>query len=98
MIPTPTEREGNGTCHNEMSAANDDNPHGRLIDILAKALHTAGKEGITKQDVLPAVADFLVSLALIMAGEEGARAAIKRIEGRIEDWKAGTFPTPNTTH
>jgi hypothetical protein len=48
--------------------------------------------------VLPAVADFLVSLAPIMAGEEGARAAIKRIEGRIEDWKAGTFPTPNTTH
>ena len=70
-----------------MSAENDDNPHGRLIDILAldKALHTAGKKGITKQDVLPAVADFLVSLALIMAAEGGARAVIKRIEGRIED-------------
>jgi hypothetical protein len=81
-----------------MSAANDDNPHGSLIDILAKTLHTAGKEGIKKQDVLPAVADFLVSLALIMAGEEGARAVIKRIEGRIEDWKAGTSPAPNTTH
>jgi hypothetical protein len=33
-----------------------------------------------------------------MAGEEGAPAVIKRIEGRIEDWKAGTFPTPNTTY
>ena len=55
-----------------MSAAIDDNPHGRLIGILTEALHTAGEEGITKQEVLPAVADFLVSLALIMAGEEGA--------------------------
>ena len=60
-------------------------------------IHTDGKEGITKQDVLPAVADFLVSLALIMAGGEGARAVIKRIEGRIEDWKAGTFSAPNIT-
>jgi hypothetical protein len=42
--------------------------------------------------VLPAVADFLASLALIMAGEEDARAVIKRIEGRIEDWKAGHLP------
>lgn len=80
-----------------MSAAIDDNPQRRLIDILTEALHTAGEEGITKQDVLPAVADFLVSLALIMAGEEGARAVIKQIEGRIEDWKAGTFSAPNIT-
>lgn len=53
-----------------MSAANDDDPHGHLIDALTEALQAAGKEGITKQDVLPAVADFLASLALIMAGEE----------------------------
>ena len=33
-----------------------------------------------------------------MAREEGARAVIKGIEGRIEDWKAGSFPTPNITH
>jgi hypothetical protein len=59
---------------------------------------TAGKEGITKQDVLPAVADVLASLALIIAGEDGTRAAIKRLEGRIEDWKAGTFPAPAITH
>jgi hypothetical protein len=80
-----------------MSATNDD-AHRRLIDILTEALQTAGKEEITKQDVLPAVADFLVSLALIMAGEEGARAVIMRIESRIEDWKAGTFPAPDITH
>jgi hypothetical protein len=75
--------------------ADDDNAHGRLVDILTEALQRAGTEGITKQDVLPAVADFLVSLALIMAGEPGARAVITRIEGRINDWKAGTFPAQN---
>jgi hypothetical protein len=79
-----------------MPAANDDqDAHGRLIDILTEALQKAGAEGITKEDVLPAVADFLSSLALIMAGEPGARAVIARIEGRIEDWKAGRFPAPD---
>ena len=39
-----------------------------------------------------------IFVRLIMAREEGARAVIKRIEGRIEDWKAGTFPAPNITH
>ena len=39
-----------------------------------------------------------IFVRLIMAREEGARAVIKRIEGRIEDWKAGAFPAPNITH
>jgi hypothetical protein len=83
-----------------MPEANDDNDHAhrRLIDLLTHALQQGGKEGITKQDVLPAVTDFLVSVALIMHGEEGARAVIARIESRIEDWKAGTFPQPNIAH
>jgi hypothetical protein len=81
-----------------MPAANDDDAHRRLIDLLTDALQTAGQEGVSKQDVLPAVADFLASLALIMAGEEGARAVITRLEGRIEDWKAGIFPAPDITH
>ena len=38
-----------------------------------------------------------IFVRLIMAREEGARAVIKRIEGRIEDWKAGTFSAPNIT-
>jgi hypothetical protein len=76
-----------------MAAANDDHDtHGRLVDILTEALQRAGAEGITKEDVLPAVSDFLSSLALILAGEAGARAVITRMEGRIEDWKAGRFP------
>ena len=76
-----------------MSETNDnEDAHGRLIDILTEALQQAGSEGITRQDVLPALIDFTVSIALIMAGEEGARAALTRIEGRIEDWKAGRFP------
>jgi hypothetical protein len=73
--------------------SNDNDAHGRLIDdILNEALQTAGTEGVTKQDVLPAVPDFLTSLALIMGGEEGVRAVITRMEGRIEDWRAGRFP------
>jgi hypothetical protein len=79
-----------------MPAANDDvDAHGRLFDILTEALQKAGGEGITKQDAIPAVSDFLTSLALIMAGEAGVRAVITRMEGRIEDWKAGRFPAKN---
>jgi hypothetical protein len=67
-------------------------PHGHLIDILTEALQRAGRENVTKQDAPPAVADFLASLALIMAGEDGMRAVITRLEGRIDDCKAGRFP------
>jgi hypothetical protein len=38
---------------------------------------------------------FLKSIALIMAGEAGVRAVITPMERRIEDWKAGRFPTPD---
>jgi hypothetical protein len=75
-----------------MANADQDDAHGRLIDILTEALQRAG---ITKQDVIPAVADFLTSIALIMAGEAGVRAMMSRMENRIEDWKAGRFPTPD---
>src|SRR6185437_1221506 len=51
---------------------------------------TADAEGITNEEVIPAVSDVLSSLALIMTGEVEARAAITRIEGRIEDWKVGS--------
>jgi hypothetical protein len=78
-----------------MTNTDEDNAQGRLIDILTEVLQRAGAEGITKQDVIPAVADFLMSIALIMAGEAGVRAVMTRMEGRIEDWKAGRFPTPD---
>jgi hypothetical protein len=78
-----------------MANAGQDDAHGRLIDILTEALQRAGAEGITKQDVIPAVADFLTSIALIMAGEAGVRAVITRMESRIDDWKAGKFPAPD---
>jgi hypothetical protein len=74
-----------------MADTEQDDAHGRLIDILTEALQSAGAEGITKPDVIPAVADFLTSLALIMAGEAGVRAVMTRMESRIEDWKAGNF-------
>ena len=44
------------------------------------------------------IIEIIPSSARPMAGEEGARAVIKPIEGRIEDWKAGTFSAPNITH
>jgi hypothetical protein len=76
-----------------MPIANDDNDaHGRLFDLLTEALQKAGAEGITRQDVIPVVADFLTALALITAGEAGVRAVMTRMESRIEDWKAERFP------
>jgi hypothetical protein len=52
-----------------MPAANDDDdPHGRLIGILTEALQKAGAEGITKQDVIPAVSDFLTSDLVLSLG------------------------------
>jgi hypothetical protein len=54
-----------------MDNIDQDDAHGRLIGILTEALRKAGAEGITKQDVIPAVADFWTPIALIMAGEAG---------------------------
>jgi len=51
-----------------VSKPNDDeNASGRFFDILTEASKQAGAEGIAKQDVIPAVSDFLTSIALIMA-------------------------------
>jgi CheY-like chemotaxis protein len=44
--------------------------------------------------VIPAVSNFLTSLALIMVAEVEARVVITKMEDRIEDWKAGRFPSP----
>ena len=44
--------------------------------------------------MIPAISDFLTSLALITVAEVEARVVIKKMEGQIEDWKAGRFPSP----
>ena len=64
-----------------MANIDQDDAHGRLIGIVTEALRKAGAEGITKQDVIPAVAEFWTPIALIMAGEAG--------------WMAGRFPAPD---
>ena len=78
-----------------MANIDQDDAHGRLIGIVTEALRKAGAEGITKQDVIPAVADFWTPIALIMAGEAGVCAVMTRMESRIEDWTAGRFPAPD---
>lgn len=64
----------------------------RVFEILTDAMKTVGNNNISKGEMLPALIDFTTAIALIIAGEEAARAVIIRVEGRIEDWKAGRFP------
>jgi hypothetical protein len=73
------------------------NNDGHVFDILTDALKLIGGNGMTKQDVLPALIDFVTAVSLIVGAEPAARAMITRIDNRIADWKAGTFPTP-TSH
>ena len=77
-----------------MANIDQDDAHGRPIGILTEALRKAGAEGITKQDVIPAVADFSTPIALIIAGEAGV-CVMTRMESRIEDWTAERFPAPD---
>lgn len=64
----------------------------RAFDIMTEALQTMRAEGITKQDALPALVDFVTAVALILAQEAGVRAVTARMESRIDDWRAGRFP------
>jgi hypothetical protein len=64
----------------------------RVIDIMTDAVQKISKKGITKADFLPALVDFTAAVALAMRGEECLREIITRMEGRIDDWRAGTFP------
>jgi hypothetical protein len=64
----------------------------RVFEILTDAMKAVGNNNISKAEMLPALIDFTTAIALIIAREDGARAMIIRIEGRIDDWKAGRFP------
>lgn len=74
-----------------MANIDQDDAHGRLIGILTEALRKAGAEGITKQDVIPAVADFWTPIALIMAGEAGVCAVMTRMEAELKIGRPGDF-------
>lgn len=72
---------------------------GQGFDILTDALRLMGEAGITRQEALPVMIDFVTAVSLIMAGEAAADAAIIRIRNRVADWKAGNFPSrSNETH
>jgi hypothetical protein len=64
---------------------------------MTNAVESLGKEGLSKEDILPALVDFVTAFGLIAGKEPGARAIITRIDGRIEDWKAGRFPGPTAS-
>jgi len=66
----------------------------RVFDVMTNTVKSLGTEGLSKQDILPALVDFVTAFGLIVGKEPGARAIIARIEGRIEDWHAGRFPSP----
>ena len=65
-----------------------------VFEVMTNTVESLGKEGLSKQDILPALVDFVTAFGLIIGKEPDARAIIARIEGRIEDWKAGRFPAP----
>jgi hypothetical protein len=72
------------------SFASDD--YSRVLDILIAATQVASDARIPKQEFLPALVDFTVTVALAFQGEECLRAVIKRMQHRIDDWRNGTFP------
>jgi len=69
-----------------------ENCYDRVIEILTQTTQAVAQEQITLQDFLPALVDFTASVALAVAGEDGLRAFVARMQGRIADWRAGTFP------
>ena len=60
--------------------------------ILTDALEELREAGITKGEVIPTLLDFTGAIALALAGEEGLRACIVRLDQQIEDHRRGTFP------
>ena len=64
----------------------------RVIDIMTAAAARVGNHDIPLQEFLPALVDFTAAVGLAVGGEEGLQAFIARMQDRIKDWRAGTFP------
>ena len=64
----------------------------RVMDTLMNATKRVERDGIGINDFLPALLDFTASVALAMDGEQCLRAAVRRMNRRIEDYCNGTFP------
>jgi len=84
---------------NGLSDPGDDRtPYDRVIRIMTEAARKVGRVNISREEFLPALADFTAATALIVQGEECLRAFITRMESRIDDWRAGTFPAKDAGH
>jgi hypothetical protein len=73
-----------------------DSQYDRAIEILTNATKWARRANISLEEFQPALVDFTAAVALGVRGEEGLRAFIVRMEGRIDDWRNGTFPVGNS--
>lgn len=69
------------------------NPYDHARDIFIDALHQAGRAGLTPEQFLPVLADVTASVAIMTGGEEALRLIVELMERRVEDWKAGRFPS-----
>ena len=72
----------------EVSAAFATAEHDRTFNALTELMQELGALGITKENALPAFADFMLSVALIVGGAPLAREMIERLNTRIEQWQA----------
>jgi hypothetical protein len=64
----------------------------RVVAAVTNAAESLGKDEIVLSEFLPTLADLTASVGLATVGEKGLLAFIARIECRIAEWKAGTFP------
>jgi hypothetical protein len=65
-----------------------------MDDIMAEAMRKIIRAEIPMDFLLASIADFMAILPLRLTGEEEIlRAKIRQIEKRIDDWKAGLFPS-----
>jgi len=61
--------------------------------IMADAFERFTAEGVARPMILPAICDLVTAIALDEAGEAGVRRLTRGMQRRIEDWKAGRFPS-----
>jgi hypothetical protein len=64
-----------------------------VIGMLTGVARKAGKIGIGLEEYLPALIDYTAAVALIIGDEEGLQAFMTRMQSRIDEWRAGTFPS-----
>jgi len=64
----------------------------RVMDTLTDATKRVERNGIGIDALLPALLDFAAGVALAMDGEQCLRAAVCRMNRRVEDYRNGRFP------